>query len=411
MKKIFTFLSFFLFLFTSITYSQDFDFSEKIPYQIKERIVLEDNIKNINLRDYYLCDYGDSIIVFAQEKIKKDIWFHFQVYAKNGIRGSLKSFPLKKQEKDYLKKRYTVKDMAFSTNHLYLLFSYQLWVLPFSENKDSYFKIFPIEEPYNNITSTRNGLVLQRVSLNYDHVNVKDKVAFAEIRTVDNSYVEKTIDAYTPDNYFLMLFESRKYYDIDPNGKFIVKLYNDKPEFDILDMEGNVILTHKMDIPWQYFDEEEIPVLNKKADKDPNEVFSALHERFWNEVFVNTRVDCIDSGKFLITQILHRENENHPDSLDFNPEAILYEYIDDEVRYIKTYPANPHRNQNDGRFFSFSNSFFESFFFKDSYRYQIGIFPSFDDSLSDENEIKQQQEDSFLSNRFQLCLYIGELRP
>jgi len=166
-----------------------------------------------------------------------------------------------------------------------------------------------------------------------------------------------------------------------------------------------------MDVPWKYFDEEEIKSLNKKADRDPNAVFSALQHRIFYEVFMNTRVDFIDSGKFLISQILHRPFEENPDSLDMNKEARLYEFVNNEVKYVKTYPAGSYLPQNDGRFFPFYNSNERNFFFKNNNRYQLGIFPYFDATLTDESAIKQQQEESFLSNRFQLCLYIGELRP
>lgn len=203
-----------------------------------------------------------------------------------------------------------------------------------------------------------------------------------------------------------MFFETKQYYAIDPDREIIVKLYCDKPKLKVLNFDGEVITSYDMDIPWRDFDPEEVVALNKKADRDPNLVFEALMDRFSKEASVNTRVDFIESGRFMVSH-------NIPyDSLDYNMEISLYSYDDKSVERLNIRPATLNRFTDglDGKDFAFPNMEKGRYFYKDGRRYQLGIVPHFDNTLTDDEAIKKQQEESFISNRFELCLYSGELK-
>lgn len=380
----------------------------EVPYQNLERVVLQDSIENINLRDYLLADYGDSIIVFTQVKSgKKDIVFDFRVFGKDGSKGSHVQVPLQKEEVKYLKRRYSVGSFAFYDNHLYLKLGYRILVLSFGEEHSSeYFSVYYLEQSYSYILASSLGVFLQLVNIGNDGTIVKDKVALTRLVLKDGELLKIPIDAFTPDNYFLMFFETKQYYAIDPEEEIIVKLYCDKPKLEVLNFDGEVITSYDMDIPWRYFDPEEVIALNKKADRDPYLVFGALKDRFSEEASVNTRVDFIESGRFLVSQNIPN------DSLDYNMGISLHAYANESVERLNIRPANLNRITDglDGLSFPFSNSKIAHYFFSDGRRYQLGIVPHFDSTLTDDEAIKEQQEESFISNRFELCLYSGELK-
>lgn len=407
MKPLFWIL-FLLFVFAVFQAEAQIELPQEIPYYKVERIVLQDSVENINLRDYMLADYGsDSIVVFTKDYTDNNVSiFNFRVYGKNGSKGSLVQIHLKKPENKYVK-IYSIFDFTFYRDQLFLLFTDRLWVLPFSQNeKPEYFDIYSFAQPYSSIVSNSSGIFAQRCKIVHDGIKLKDKVVLSKLEIKDNELWETPLDSYTPDNYFLMYFESRQYYAIDPMAKIIVKLYCDKPKFDILNFDGALLTSHDMEISWKYFDPEEVVDLNKKSDRDPNLVFDALNDRFTRDVFLNARIDFIGPGRFLISSSIP------DDSLKWNQKISLYENKTELVDHVFTQPAVLNRLTDglEGRDFVFPNNAPAHYFFESGKRYQLAMTPHFDPSLTDVEKIKRQQEYSFTQNRFELCLYSGELR-
>ena|SRR5690554_2971535 len=404
--KLFKILQLSLVLIVMVAQAQN-QLPVEIPYHKVDRVILQDSVENINLRDYMLADYGDSVIVFINDNTnKKETIFDFRVFGKNGTKGSHFQIPLQKQENKYAK-IYAIFDFVFYKEQIFLLFTDQLWVLPFSaEEKPKYFNIYLFKQPYGSLVSNSSGIFAQRCKIPNDGIKLEEKVMLSRLDITNNELKETLIDSFTPDNYFLMYFESRQYYAIDPEAEIIVKLYCDKPRFDILNFEGEHIISHEMDIPWKYFDPEETVDLNKKSDRDPNLVFNALKDRFNRDVFLNTRIDFVEPGKFLISSSIPE------DSLTWSQRILLYEYNSASIDRIFTRSAllNKITRGLDGKGFNFPNNAPEHYFFEGGKRYQLGITPYFDSSLTDDDKIKKQQEKSFIENRFELCLYSGELK-
>ncbi len=202
---------------------------------------------------------------------------------------------------------------------------------------------------------------------------------------------------------YLTHFNYPKPFEVRDDGFFYAPL--SQPFIDFMSFDGKLKYRTPLPEPWMRLEKKEEEELNKYAGRNSHKIFERISNRLFNgEISMNIRLDQLSDEHLMLTYTPGIELDSS--SGDFYR---IYRIFEDSLQYVKTFNAVNTQlfEMEDGSlWFGFSNIKDSYFFHEDGKKYQIGIEPRVRKSDTSLSPVEQRKQ-SLITNKLELCLFIG----
>jgi len=367
--------------------------------------VISNEIDHVDLEEMKMATNGENLFILNFSQVQRHGKFSLKKYSQNFLLLDSSVYNIDKSSLAKKFKRYHPRDFIARNDSLFLLFSDELYII--SPGSDQHERIV-LSQDASKFLKLKGALIL----CENERAFGSDKKEIGKTFLLNQSLRPEELHQFQIHHRYLLHFQNRNYYETYMNG--ILFLSPSTPFLHYFDpataKTGKIQLQPKE--TWYKIEERKKEQYNRLAEKDLHAMFTAANKQLEDNISYNVRIDRVDSMTYLISYFPGK----HLAEKGFDWRQLLIILNEDfEIIHKSEYRHQSSRayikdRENNTLNFNFHDHTKGTFCYLDGVRYQLMVEPHASWHDNDAERINQEQNQSLLNDKYDLCIYSGKVR-